>query len=192
MPTTYAKKLATLAEAEFDQFHGFHETTTRMSNRIRKYWTDIGLSFPGVGTPWSAVFVSAMVKWAGATAAEFQFAASHSQFVFAAIQNGQNGVGVFRGRRLNDYAPKIGDIIQNNRNGNTFDFGFAAAHRNYESHSAVVVEEGFDGSGRYVRTVGGNESDRVGARVVRLTAAGLIKQPATDPSRYICVIEDLK
>ncbi|RWB20416.1 MAG: DUF2272 domain-containing protein [Mesorhizobium sp.] len=163
-----------------------------MATRIRKYWADIGLPFPGVGTPWSAVFVSTFVKWAGATAAEFQFAASHSQFVFAAIQNAQNGVGVFRGRRLNAYGPKIGDIIQNNRSGNTFDYSYAAAHKNYESHSAIVVEEGADGSGRYVRTIGGNESDTVGDKIVRLTAGGLIKQPSTDPHRYICVIEDLK
>ena len=192
MPTAYARKIASLAESEFDQFHGFHETTTKMSNRIRKYWTGIGLSFPGVGTPWSAVFVSFFVKSAGATAAEFHFAAAHSRFVFAAIQNAQNNAGVFRGRRLTAYAPKIGDIIQNNRSGNTFNFDFAAANKNYESHSAIVVEEGVDGNGRYVRTIGGNEADTVGDKIVRVTAGGFIKQPSTDPSRYICIIENLK
>ncbi|MER8873380.1 DUF2272 domain-containing protein [Mesorhizobium sp. M0814] len=192
MPTTYAAKLASLAESDFDRFHGFHETTTKMSTRIRKYWTDIDLHFPGVGTPWSAVFVSFFVKSAGATAAEFHFAAAHARFVFAAIQNAQNSVGVFRGRRLNGYAPKIGDIIQNNRSGNMFDFDFAAAHNDYESHSAIVVEEGVDGNGRYIRTIGGNEADTVGDKVVRLAVSGLIKQPPTDPHRYICVIENLK
>ncbi|MEI8698162.1 DUF2272 domain-containing protein [Mesorhizobium sp. ISC15] len=192
MPTTYAAKIASLAEADFDQFHGFNETTTRMSNRIRKYWTEVGLHFPGVGTPWSAVFVSFFVKSSGATASEFHFAAAHARFVFVAIRNAQNNVGVFRGRRLNQYAPKIGDIIQNNRGGNTFDFDHAAAHNDYESHSAIVVEEGIDGNGRYVRTIGGNEADSVGDKIVRLSARGLIRQPSTDPHRYMCVIENLK
>ena len=192
MPSTYAKKLAAFAENEFDVYHGFHETTTKMSTRIKKYWMDIGLPFPGVGTPWSAVFVSFCVKSAGATASEFKFAASHSVFVYTAIKNANANTGVFRGRALTSYAPKMGDIIQNNRSGNTFDFAYATAHANYESHSAIVVEEGVDGTGRYVRTIGGNESDTVGDKVVRLTAAGLIKQPATDPTRYICIIENLK
>lgn len=192
MPTTYAKRLASLAENEYDQFHGFHETNSRLAARIKKYWNDIDLSFPGVGVPWSAVFVSFFVKTAGATSSEFKFAAAHAKFVFRAIKNANNNTGVFRGRRLSEYAPKIGDIIQNNRNGNTFDFNFAANNDSYESHTAIVVEEGTDGNGRYVRTIGGNESDTVGDRIVRLKANGLIKQPSTDPKRYICVIENLK
>lgn len=192
MRTTYATKLASLAEAEFDQLHGSHETTSRMASRIRKYWTDIGMQFPGVGTPWSAVFVSYFVKCAGATAAEFRFADSHSEFVFKAIRNARNEEGVFRGRRISEYAPKIGDIIQNNRGGNSFDFDHAAAHQQYASHSAIVIEEGSDGNGRYVRTIGGNEADTVGDRVVRVRSNGLIRQPAADPTRFVCIIENLK
>ena len=69
------------------------------------------------------------MKNAGATAAEFKFASAHSKFVFKAIKNAQNNTGVFRGRPITDYAPKIGDIVQNNRNGNSFDFVFAKGHR---------------------------------------------------------------
>jgi hypothetical protein len=192
MPTQFANKLAKLAEDEFDSFSGFHETTPKMSKRIRAYWVGLGLTFPGVGTAWSAVFVSFFVKSAGAASTEFLFSPRHAQFVHAAIQNENSGIGLFRGKRITQYGPKIGDIIQNNRNGNTFDYAHAAAHSSYESHSAIVVEEGVDGSGRYVRTIGGNESDTVGQRVVRLTNNGLIVQPKSDPSRFICVIQNLK
>jgi Uncharacterized protein conserved in bacteria len=192
MPTPYAKALAKLAEDEFDNFGGLHETTSTMQTRIKMYWTSIGLSFPGVSTAWSAVFVSSHVKRAGATAAEFKFAAAHSKFVRKAISNAVNATGVFRAFPVTDYAPKIGDIIQNNRNGNNFTYNFAKTHDAYESHSTIVVEEGADGSGRYVRTIGGNEGDAVGDRVVRLTSDGLIKQPTTTPKYYICVIQTLK
>ncbi len=192
MASTYAKALARAAEKEFDLYGSFHETTSLMQRRIARYWSDIGLRFPGVGVAWSAVFVSAQVKGAGATAREFKFAAAHSQFVFAAAKNAANQSGVFRAFAVSDYAPKVGDIIQNNRNGNAFTFAYARTHQRYQSHSAVVVEEGADGSGRYVRTIGGNEGDRVGEKVLRLTARGIVKQPVSAPNYYIAIIQNLK
>jgi hypothetical protein len=192
MPSTYARKLAKVAEDDYNNYHGLHETTTKMSTRIKFYWSSTVGGFTSVGVAWSAVFVSAMVKSAGATGAEFKLSSRHAIFVNWAIKNADNGVGLFRAFKISDYAPKIGDIIQNNRGGNTFDYAHAKASDNYPSHSAIVVEEGVDGSGRYVRTVGGNEGDTVGDAVIRVTSAGLIKQPASDPTRYICVIQNLK
>lgn len=192
MATTYAKKLAALAEAEFNNFNGLDETNSAMAARIKKYWTGLGMPFPGVATAWSAVFVSFFVKSAGATSSEFHFSARHSEFVFHAIKNQVAGTGVFRAHPISGYAPKIGDIIQNNRNGNTYDYAFAKANSGYKSHSAIVVEEGVDGSGRYVRTVGGNESDTVDDKIIRLNASGLIKPPSASPKRFICVIQTLK
>jgi hypothetical protein len=115
--------------------------------------------FPGVKTAWSAVFVSWCVKKAGATGKEFAFAAAHAKFVKAAIGNALKGVGVFRGLQIDQYAPKVGDIVQNNRSGNKFTYDFARTHSAYESHSAIVVEVGVDHDGHYVMTIGGNESD---------------------------------
>ncbi len=192
MASTFATKLAALAETEFNTYNGVHETQPKMAARIKKYWTGIGLPFPGVGVAWSAVFVSFFVKTAGASAAEFKFSARHSEFVFEAIKNFTNGTGVFRGQDVKNYAPKIGDIIQNNRSGNTYDYAFAKAHSGYKSHSAIVVEEGTDGFGRYVRTVGGNESNTVDDKIVRLKSNGLINQPSADPTRFISIIQTLK
>lgn len=192
MPTAFAAKLAALAETEFNNFNPKPETDPKMAARIKKYWTDIGLTFPGVGTAWSAVFVSFMVKNAGATSAEFTFSQRHSEFVFEAIKDFASGSGVFHGRDVVNYAPKVGDIIQNNRNANSFDYAFAKSHSSYKSHSAIVVEEGIDGFGRYVRTVGGNELNTVDDKIVRLRASGLIQQPTADPTRYIAIIQTLK
>lgn len=192
MPSSFASKLASLAEAEYTKFHVYKETDPDLAKRIKQYWVGIGLPFPGVSTAWSAVFVSFFVQSAGASAAEFSFSARHSEFVHQAAQNAANGVGVFRAWPVASYAPKIGDIIHNNRDGNSYDYAYAAANNAYYSHSAIVVEEGVDGNGRYVRTVGGNEGNSVGDRVVRVNASGLIKQPPTDPKYYISVIETLK
>jgi hypothetical protein len=192
MASTYAKALARAAEREFDVYGRFDETHPTMQQRIRRYWEDIDLNFDTVVVPWSAVFVSYQVKTAGATAGEFKFAAAHSQFVFVAARNAANGTGVFRAYPVTDYAPKVGDIIQNNRGSVSYTFQYAKTHKSYPSHSAIVVEEGLDGSGRYVRTIGGNEGNKVGQRIVRLDARGFIKPPASAPKYYISVVQNLK
>jgi len=183
-------KLAGIAQELHDEFHLTTENDPPLAKQIQKFWTGIGFSFPGVDEPWSAVFVSFCVKQAGATASEFKFNPQHSQFVNAAIKNGQSDSGVFRGRETASHAPNIGDIIQMNRGGNTFDFDFARTHRSYISHSAIVVEVGVDSGGLFALTIGGNESDSIRSSLVRLTSSGLIKQRDRNP--FICVIEDLK
>ena len=119
-------RLADVALDQYERFHFFSEDDTPLANQIRKYWTDIGKTFPGVGTAWSAVFISWCAQKAGAAAAEFPVSARHSEFINAFIRNTLNQTGVFRAVRLNEYGPSIGDIIHNNREGNTFDYDFAA------------------------------------------------------------------
>ena len=131
MATAFATKLASLAEAEYDNYGGHHETTSRMATRIRKYWGDLGLGFPGVSTPWSAVFVSFFVKSAGATSSEFRFAPRHSEFVFQAIKNGKAETGVFRGLPIVIFSPKIGEIFKKKLKVKHFDLVHASANQDY-------------------------------------------------------------
>jgi hypothetical protein len=190
MASPFALKLAGIAQDLHDRFHLMDENDPPLTNQIKKFWTSLGLTFPGVDEPWSAVFVSSCVKQAGATKTEFNFNAQHSQFVHTAIQNALNDTGVFRGRPITDHAPGVGDIIQNNRGGSTHGFDFARTHKSYPSHSAIVVEVGVDAQGGFALTIGGNESDSIRSKIVRLNNKGLIKQ--RDNSPFICVIEDLK
>ena len=115
---------------------------------------------------------------------------SHSVFVNQAIKNAVKGEGVFHGLDISVHPPNVGDIIQNNRGGNRFDFAFARTHANYESHSTIVIEIGQDTEGGFAFCVGGNERDSIRRSVVRLNSAGLIKQ--RDGNSFICVIKTLK
>jgi hypothetical protein len=190
MASKYCTDLAKIAEGLHDRFHLIHEGDEPLRSQIKRFWLDIGMAFPGVGVAWSAVFVSSCVKKAGATAAEFKFAAAHAVFVNKAIANAKSNSGVFRAFDIATGKPEIGDIIQNNRGGHKFDFNFAAANTQYESHSAIVVETGSDSAGCFALTVGGNESDSIRRTRVPLTAAGLVKQRPVNP--FICVIKTLK
>jgi len=186
--TTYTRKLADTARKEFDKFHLLRAQEEPLASQVEEYWKGIA-SFPGVGTPWSGVFISWCVKQAGAVKSEFVFAAAHARFVFAAISNAVNGIGVFHGHDVATYAPKVGDILQNNRAGSRFDFQYAKTHDAYLSHSAIVIEVGTDDKGGYLRTIGGNESHSVGMKEVRLDKHGRVKNPS---GLYISIIETLK
>ena len=135
----------------------------------------------------SSTSTAGCVKQAGATAAQFIFSPQHSQFVNAAIATAKSATGVFMGRDVAQCAPKMGDL-QNNRGQGAYTFQYAATHRSYPSHSAIVMEVGVDSKGNYLRTIGGNESDAVGMKEVRLDANGLVKNPG---GLYISVIETL-
>ncbi|MEO8668218.1 MAG: DUF2272 domain-containing protein [Bauldia sp.] len=84
----------------------------------------------------------------------------------------------------------VGDIIHSNRGGSSHDYAYSSTHKSYSSHCAIVTESSTDEGGPYALTIGGNESDSVGRKIVRLAPNGLIRQRETNP--YICVIQDLK
>jgi hypothetical protein len=190
MVTDFDRRLAELCRQQHGAFHQFTENDPPLAAQIATYWTGLNLPFPGVGTPWSGVFVCWCMKQAGATAREFKFSPRHAIYVKWAIDNLEAGSGLFRAHPIDAYRPLVGDIVQNNRSGGTIDYAHAAEHDNYESHCAIVVETGTDSAGRYVRTIGGNETDTVGVKRISLDADGSIQQRQRSP--YICVIQSLK
>jgi hypothetical protein len=188
MPSTFQLRIARIAQQQYDKYHLMRESQPPLNGQIRSYWTDLGKSFPGVSTAWSAVFVSWCAKQAGATVAEFPFSSRHSDFIFKFIKNAKASSGVFRAHQIADYSPKVGDILHNNRNGHNFTYSFAEKNSQYESHTAIVIEVGADSKGQYLRTIGGNESDSVGMKEVRLTSKGRVVNPQ---GLYISVVETL-
>jgi hypothetical protein len=190
-PSAFAKKLASVAQQQHTKFQFTNEADPLLCKQIKKWTEDIGFTFSScTGVPWSAVFISWCVMQAGATKTEFKFAMSHSVFVNQAIKNALNGVGVFQGFDITAQKPAVGDIIQNNRAGNNFNFNFARTHSQYVSHSVIVIEIGQDNQGGFAFCVGGNENDSVRRSVVRLNANGFIKQ--RDGNSFICVVKNLK
>jgi hypothetical protein len=188
--TPFATALADIAKKQFTLYSTHVETDAVLAPQIKKYWTGIGLDFPGVDTAWSAVFISWCVKQAGAVKTEFMFSAAHSVFVHQAIVNRVNNTGVFRGYNFNEVEPNVGDILQNNRLGHKYDYTFAGKQMFYFSHSAIVVEKGVDTQGPYIKTIGGNESNSVRTKRIALDANGKVQQRIKEP--FICLIKDTK
>lgn len=188
MSSNFQLRIARIAQQQYDKYHLIRESQSPLSGQISTYWTDLGKSFPSISTAWSAVFVSWCAKQAGATVAEFPFSSRHSDFIFKFIENAKSKSGFFRAHQITDYSPKVGDILHNNRNGNSFTYSFAEKNSKYESHTAIVIEVGADAKGKYLRTIGGNESDSVGMKEVRLNSKGRVLNPQ---GLYISVVETL-
>lgn len=187
----FANKVASIAQAQHSRFQFTNEADPLLCRQIKKWTEDIGFGFTScTSVPWSAVFISWCIKQAGATRDEFKFAMSHSVFVNQAIKNTTRGEGVFQGFEISAQRPGVGDIIQNNRGGNHFDFAFAKTHSQYVSHSVIVAEIGQDTQGGFAFCVGGNEGDSVRRSVVRLNSQGFIV-PRSGNS-FICLIKNLK
>lgn len=190
--SAFKKELLRIANSEFDRFSEFQESDDPLRQRIDQYCRDIGLEPPDDITeyPWSAVFISWCVKSAGATEDEFKFDDTHAVYVKAAIANADAETGNFRARRIDDYSPKLGDIVQANRESGRVTYNQARTRRSYPSHCAIVVDLTEQNGRRFATTIGGNESDSVRRTKVPLTQSGHVQQRSSNP--YICVIETLK
>ncbi len=198
MPTEFAQHLADIAHQEFDDFGGIPETDPRLRKRVNEtYLKKLKQADPNdvLGWnevedisrwAWSAVFVSWCLLHAGARNAEFDFSKRHAMFIKQTIGNALASAGVFRGRKIEDYKPKVGDLICANAAGGTKTYNQAANQNSYSSHSAIVVEIR---PGAAI-TIGGNEGNTIDKRQHTLSTAGFVVQRSPDP--YICVIENRK
>lgn len=194
----HTRSAVAVAKAEFTRFNRIDEGDEPLRSRIADYYEAGGGSRDLDPTlnenAWSAAFVSFCIRTAGATPSQFAFSLQHSVFVFAAIRNTDMGRGVFRGHRITDYAPKLGDIIHHNRSGNDLSFDFARTHSDYPSHSAIVVDFVTRNGIRHAVTIGGNEAlsggtGTVGQKFFPLDANGLLNQAAIGVA-LISVIEN--
>jgi hypothetical protein len=183
-----------MALAEFNQFHGINEGHQPLRSRIADYYEAGGGSRSLDPTlkknAWSAAFVSFCMKTSGVTAAQFAFNLSHSVYIKAAIANQDAGRGVFRAHRINEYAPRPGDLIHVNRGDDPpKSYDDARIETGYPSHCAIVVDFEIRGGVRHAVTIGGNESNSVGKTLYPLDANGLVDQSAIR-ARLICVVEN--
>ena len=149
------------AEAEWD-FFGRQETDTNgskirdgkdenedaASERVHQYWLigtgDSSLTGKDRGTPWSAAFISYVMKKAGAGKL-FKYNAAHQVYIHAAItaEGDERTDYGFWGVPLTDRKPEVGDLICAWRKAEDFTgpvtFKMAADGKEYPSHCDLVV-----------------------------------------------------
>jgi Uncharacterized protein conserved in bacteria (DUF2272) len=139
--------------------------------RVGTYWHD-GVNINGIdgrdhGVPWSAAFISWVMKTAGA-GDRFRYSSQHSVYISQAIRDFLQGRAAgFWGRRLNEQKPKVGDLVCWGR-----EAGVDYDHQHggdYAGHCDIVVDVRPD----EVDIVGGNVGDSVTKRPLGLNSGYL-------------------
>lgn len=155
------------------------ETAAAASPILREYYRE------GIGTavtdadlrstswqashPWSAVFISYVVRTASGGRAPFSYSAAHQTYIRAARQNRlQRSANPFWAFRATEVAPQVGDLVCAARAGSGATYDNIGDPQMRPTHSDVVVEAR---PGR-LRVVGGNVGNTVGEKWLRTQPDG--------------------
>ena len=157
------------------------ETNPRTRRVLQDYWkTGAGANFsedqlgdPAFqkAHPWSAAFISWVMRTAGAGNA-FKYSPAHAAYTRAAIDNRlANNSNPFKAYRITELAPQVGDLVCKSRAGS------GAAYENIKpgmkTHCDIVTEVRPDN----LTVVGGNVNNSVARKTLRSDANGRIAEP---------------
>ncbi len=161
------------------------ESDPSIRAKLREYWTT-GARVQAIfrepnwwsAHPWSAAFISWIMRKAGA-GNTFRYAAAHAIYTKAAKDNRlANNANPFKAFRLREVRPQAGDLVCRSRAGSGANYD--NIHAGHKTHCDIVTEVH---PGR-LTTIGGNVSNSVSKTAVRLDANGFINQPG-----YFAVIK---
>ncbi len=119
--------------------------------------------------PWSAAFISWVMRKAGA-GGSFKYSARHTVYVGQAKRNRVSGSSnPFKAYRISEIAPRIGDLVCIERSGSGVNYD-NVDRGSYASHCDIVVAV----HSSYVETIGGNVSNSVYRKRVPVDSSGKV------------------
>jgi hypothetical protein len=125
---------------------------------------------------WSAAFISYVMRMAGA-AHHFPYSADHADYINAArrVSLGQSTEWVVSAERVQDYAPRPGDLVCFGRGAwRGLRYEDLPTPTLFTSHCDVVVETAVAGQ---ISVIGGNIEDSVTLNTVPVTGEGKLATP---------------
>ncbi|MEB3189463.1 MAG: DUF2272 domain-containing protein [Snowella sp.] len=188
--SSFKTKLKDTAENEWEFFEKGtkKERQNGFWQRIVQYWKE-ALNMNNIDTPtevgnvpWSAAFISWVMKQSGA-GNQFQYNASHSVYIRGAIKKRKDQVkdAAFIAFKIDEVTPEVGDLVCAPRGNQTVTYDTT---ENYISHCDLVVAKRLN----EIDIIGGNVSDSVTKKTLKLDANGKVKD-TTRP--WFVVIKNL-
>jgi hypothetical protein len=186
--TLRAKSVATALEERTRWNNGNLKGSDRAAfDRLVEFW-HIGVGFTNSHAKavvkegkyaWSAAFISWVMRVAGA-GGDFCYAKDHGTYIAAAYQNRRmNNCSPFKAYPVNEIAPQPGDILCTTYQRVPTDLKrVRPSTSGYHCDIVVGIAPG------QLTTLGGNLSNSVGRRFVKVDANGLVTNP-----RYFAVIK---
>ena len=194
-----AAAIASTAEQEYRRWHPaggkpLVETDPSATPILQDYYrTGVGTNVSAgqlqsadfqAGHPWSAVFISWVMKTAGAGHA-FAYSAAHQNYIRAARRNrlDNDTTNPFWAYRATELAPQVGDLVCTARENSGATYDNIADRRSRKTHCDVVtaVRPG------ELRVIGGNVRQNVDAKTLRTQSDGRLRLDGKQ-SGYFAVI----
>lgn len=167
-----------LAWVTYSKYLNIKENDSRFYEILKEFWMYAGLTeskaknFISSNYAWSSAFVSYIMVKSGFK--DFPVSTSHTCFA-SKIKNGN--YENYSLKRVNEYAPKIGDIVIKNRAGNNLTYdSFKCGDY---SHSDIVVGV----TENQLITIGGNVNNQISITDVSINSKGLIND-----DKYFAVV----
>ena len=151
---------------ELEHWKGYVETDAEVKDDLLRYWeaaeyyyTDVEYNsddpYTPPANPWSAVFVSSVMKDAGA-GATFDYSPTHATYLIYARDNTLNYPDEpFKAYKTEDVEPEVGDIVCKNREGGNATYELLSPLDRL--HCDIITDVGFFS----VDAIGGNLSNTV-------------------------------
>lgn len=182
-------KTVNVARREYEKWRGdgvLRETDSAAVRYEQAYWEIVGRKYTRKEMrsqrwqddhPWSAAFISFVLKEAGA-GGQFPYAETHSNYIVWARENAKNKqAALYAAYSTCDTAaawPQPGDLLCKNRDG--MRYTLAGLRAGNISHCDIVVE--VDTLNRCLYTIGGNLNNSVTRRMICLDENGFIDRTA--------------
>ena len=162
-------------------------------DRINRYWTAVDrpeLSGGDCSQPWSAAFISWVMRVAGVPEYLFPSAQAHWEYLSQLIANSYDPGATFHPRAIREYRPGPGDLICADRESATaLDLDIDAVPQpewleHAKLHCDIVVER----QGRSLSAIGGNVRNSVSKSILQLNPEGYLQPTPGRP--WFLVIEN--
>lgn len=176
-----SKKAVQVAKKELTKWENgsIKEHDSRTLEDLKDYWRAVNLDYSKMKTePWSAAFISWVMKQAGAKD-QFDYSASHSVYIRRAIENKKANKGSWKGYKPSEVKVEKGDLICYAR---PISDKYDATGR-YASHCDIVHD--VDRKSKVVRAIGGNVSNSVTESTARIDSNGKL-----EGNKYFVVLKN--
>lgn len=148
---------------------GGFEANRGYAERVGEYWRiGTGEKFDGTDkNAWSSAFISYIMKKAGA-GNKFVYNSLHSKYITDSIANRKQGKTneAFVGYKVNEIAPKVGDLVCYSRQGG-IDYDTTG---DYFSHCDLVVKK----RKNEIEVIGGNVNNAVTKKILSTDNRGVL------------------
>jgi hypothetical protein len=159
--------------------------------RVNRYWRAVGkpaLSGADCSQPWSAAFISWVMRLAGVPESVFPSAKAHWVYLYQIVANHQNPDALFYPRTIFEYQPGPGDLICAMRKSDT-SLDIRRVPRpewleHAQLHCDIVVER----RGAILSAIGGNVRNSVSKSILQLSPGGYLQPTPARP--WFLVIEN--